>query len=54
MVPEDKRVGRKLADDAMFRLEHESGDKGKADQEDGPRLGRIFFSFFLFFFFFLF
>ena len=41
MVPEDKRVGRKLADDAMFRLEHESGDKGKADQEDAPRLGRM-------------
>jgi len=41
VVPEDKRVGRKLADDAMFRLEHESGDKGKADQEDAPRLGRM-------------
>merc|ERR1719458_1710878 len=41
VVPEDKRVGRKLADDAMFRLEHESGDKGKSDQEDAPRLGRM-------------
>ena len=41
VVPEDKRVGRKLADDAMFRLEHESGDKGKADQEEAPRLGRM-------------
>merc|ERR1719204_2312492 len=42
LVPESKSVGRKLADDAMFKLEHESGDKGKSEQEEGPRLGRMF------------
>jgi coiled-coil domain-containing protein 130 len=29
IVPEDNKVGRKLADDAMYKLEHESGDKVK-------------------------
>jgi len=42
LVPESKSVGRKLADDAMFKLEHESGDKGKSEQEEGPRLGKMF------------
>lgn len=29
MVPDDKAVGRKLQDDAMFKLEHGEQDKGK-------------------------
>jgi len=41
LVPEDKQVGRKLADDAMFRLEHESGDQGKNQKDQAPRLGRM-------------
>jgi len=41
LVPEDKAVGRKLADDAMFRLEHESGDQGKNQKDQAPRLGRM-------------
>ena len=42
LVPESKSVGRKLADDAMFKLEHESGDKGKSEQELKPVLEGIF------------
>ena len=29
IVPDDKSVGRKLADDAMYKLEHTSGDKAR-------------------------
>ena len=37
MVPDDKSVGKKLADDAMYKLEHESKDKGKSS-DTAPRL----------------
>jgi len=41
VVPDDKRVGRKLADDAMFKLEHESGDKGK-QSDSAPRIAQMY------------
>merc|ERR550519_173441 len=40
VVPDDKQVGRKLADDAMFKLEHGSKDTGKA-KDAAPRLATI-------------
>jgi len=40
IVPDDKSVGRKLADDAMYKLEHESKDRGKSLNSD-PRLVEI-------------
>ena len=40
VVPDDKAVGRKLADDAMYKLEHESEDKGKS-QDAKPRIEHI-------------
>ncbi len=40
MVPDDKAVGRKLADDAMYKLEHEKDDKGKS-QDARPRIEHI-------------
>merc|ERR1719187_1173610 len=40
VVPDDKAVGRKLADDAMYKLEHVSKDSGKA-KEAAPRIGKI-------------
>ena len=30
IVPDDKQVGRKLADDAMYKLEHQTKDKDKS------------------------
>jgi coiled-coil domain-containing protein 130 len=41
-VPDDKTVGRKLADDAMYKLEHEKDDKGKS-QDARPRIEHISF-----------
>merc|ERR1719481_2167176 len=41
VVPDDKRVGRKLADDAMFKLEHENGDQGK-QKDSAPRIAQIY------------
>jgi coiled-coil domain-containing protein 130 len=40
VVPDDKAVGRKLADDAMYKLEHEKDDKGKS-QDARPRIEHI-------------
>merc|ERR1719312_282582 len=40
IVPDDKTVGRKLADDAMYKLEHVSTDTGKAT-DAAPRLNEI-------------
>eukprot|EP00088_Acartia_fossae_P017565 TRINITY_DN2000_c0_g1_i10.p1 TRINITY_DN2000_c0_g1~~TRINITY_DN2000_c0_g1_i10.p1 ORF type:complete len:417 (-),score=135.96 TRINITY_DN2000_c0_g1_i10:42-1292(-) len=40
VVPDDKSVGRKLADDAMYKLEHEKNDKGKSS-DAAPRIGQI-------------
>jgi coiled-coil domain-containing protein 130 len=40
VVPDDKAVGRKLADDAMYKLEHEKTDKGKS-ADAGPRIMHI-------------
>jgi len=40
IVPDDKQVGRKLADDAMYKLEHQSKDKDKS-ADAAPRIGRI-------------
>merc|ERR1719186_147440 len=40
IVPDDKRVGRKLADDAMYKLEHQTTDKDKS-ADAAPRIGRI-------------
>ncbi len=42
MVPDDKAVGRKLADDAMYKLEHEKDDKGKSE-DARPRIEHISF-----------
>jgi len=41
VVPDDKRVGRKLADDAMFKLEHVTGDKGK-QTDSAPRIAQMY------------
>ncbi|XP_063622357.1 coiled-coil domain-containing protein 130 homolog [Cydia splendana] len=40
IVPETKETQKKLFDDAMFRLEHKTGDEDTAKQ-DKPRLGRL-------------
>ncbi|KAJ8723552.1 hypothetical protein PYW08_003464 [Mythimna loreyi] len=40
IVPETKETQKKLFDDAMFRLEHKTGDEDAAKQ-DKPRLGRL-------------
>ncbi|CAG9787964.1 unnamed protein product [Diatraea saccharalis] len=40
IVPETKETQKKLFDDAMFRLEHKTGDVDVAKQ-DKPRLGRL-------------
>ena len=40
IVPDDKKVGRKLADDAMYKLEHQTTDKDKS-ADAAPRIGRI-------------
>ncbi|XP_053604309.1 coiled-coil domain-containing protein 130 homolog [Plodia interpunctella] len=40
IVPETKETQKKLFDDAMFRLEHRTGDEHDAKQ-DKPRLGRL-------------
>ncbi|RVE50820.1 hypothetical protein evm_004569 [Chilo suppressalis] len=40
VVPETKETQKKLFDDAMFRLEHKTGDEDTAKQ-DKPRLGRL-------------
>ena len=40
IVPDDKLVGRKLADDAMYKLEHQTKDKDKS-ADAAPRIGRI-------------
>ena len=40
IVPDDKQVGRKLADDAMYKLEHQTKDKDKSS-DAAPRIGRI-------------
>merc|ERR1719397_1454156 len=40
VVPDDKSVGRKLADDAMYKLEHGSKDKDKST-DAAPRLGKL-------------
>jgi len=37
VVPDDKAVGKKLADDAMYKLEHQSTDRGKS-KDFAPRL----------------
>ena len=36
-MPDDKAVGKKLADDAMYKLEHQSTDRGKS-KDFAPRL----------------
>jgi len=40
VVPDDKSVGKKLADDAMFKLEHEKADRGKS-AEIAPHITEI-------------
>lgn len=40
IVPETKETQKKLFDDAMFRLEHKTGDEDTA-KLDKPRLGRL-------------
>ena len=40
VVPDDKSVGRKLADDAMYKLEHQNTDKSKIE-EAAPRMYQI-------------
>lgn len=39
-MPETKETQKKLFDDAMFRLEHKTGDEDTA-KLDKPRLGRL-------------
>merc|ERR1719481_344988 len=41
VVPDDKSVGRRLADDAMYKLEHTTGDKGKST-DDHPALVSLY------------
>merc|ERR1719481_336666 len=41
IVPDDKSVGRRLADDAMYKLEHTTGDKGKST-DDHPALVSLY------------
>merc|ERR1719394_432068 len=40
IVPDDKTIGRKLADDAMFKLEHERKDKDKSS-DAAPRISQL-------------
>merc|ERR1719300_1106545 len=40
IVPDDKSIGRKLADDAMYKLEHEKGDKDKST-DAAPRINQL-------------
>jgi len=40
VVPDDKRVGKQLSTDAMFKLAHGSQDKGKM-KDVNPTLGRL-------------
>jgi len=40
IVPDDKMVGRKLADDAMYKLEHQTSDKDKS-VDAAPNISRI-------------
>ena len=40
IVPDDKSIGRKLADDAMFKLEHENKDKDKSG-DAAPRISQL-------------
>jgi len=40
VVPDDKSVGRKLADDAMYKLEHQNTDKSKIE-EAAPRMYQL-------------
>ncbi|XP_022124676.2 coiled-coil domain-containing protein 130 homolog [Pieris rapae] len=40
IVPETKETQKKLFDDAMFKLEHKTGDE-EASKLDKPRLGRL-------------
>ena len=40
MVPEDKAVSRKLASDAMFKLEHGAADTAKA-KDSRPTIARL-------------
>ncbi|KAI8421413.1 hypothetical protein MSG28_009488 [Choristoneura fumiferana] len=40
IVPETKETQKRMFDDAMFRLEHKTGDEDGAKQ-DKPRLGRL-------------
>ncbi|KAJ2950880.1 hypothetical protein O0L34_g5240 [Tuta absoluta] len=40
IVPETKETQKRMFDDAMFRLEHKTGDEDVAKQ-DKPRLGRL-------------
>ena len=39
-MPDDKSVGKKLADDSMYKLEHEMKDKGKS-KDFAPRIMQI-------------
>jgi coiled-coil domain-containing protein 130 len=41
IVPDDKQVGRKLVDDAIYKLEHQTKDKDKS-ADAAPRFGRIY------------
>lgn len=40
IVPETKETQKRLFDDAMFKLEHKTGDEDTAKQ-DKPRLGKL-------------
>ena len=40
IVPDDKSVGRRIADDAMFKLEHERKDKDKSS-DSAPRINEL-------------
>merc|ERR1719480_368505 len=40
IVPDDKRVGRKLADDAMYKVEHQKSDIDKSG-DAAPRISQL-------------
>jgi len=40
IVPDDKRVGRKLADDAMYKVEHQKSDQDKSG-DAAPRISQL-------------
>ena len=40
IVPDDKRVGRKLADDAMYKVEHQKSDLDKSG-DAAPRISQL-------------